>query len=479
MRVAVGAMMHETNTFTTGRTIYEDFHPVSGKDVFACPEWLNETPAGGIIETLQSQGIEVVPTLFAKALPSGIVEAEAYKKLKEGIINGIIRAGSLDGVCLALHGSMYAEGVNDPEGDLLTDLRRKLGPNVPIVCALDMHATVTEAMVKAADGFAGYRTAPHIDLYETGYRAAGILLKSLQDHKSLVVEWIRLPMLLAGEQSETATSPMRELISNLEEMEQQEGIFSASYLLGFPWADSPHNGVSAVVVGDAKARELVRKSVETLAQNFWDRRHEFDFTTKAYRLDEALRRALESDKSPVIIADSGDNPTAGASEDMTLVLKRMLEMKMEKALVAVIVDAKALEICTERGEGVGVHLQLGRIKPAPTGAPLDVKGRVIKLGTAHGIESAVVDITGITVIITGKRVAVYDPTFLTELDLSPGDFKVIVIKSGYLSPEYEEIAAEKILALTPGDTNEILSELPFKVTPRPIFPLDEETSWSL
>ena len=178
------------------------------------------------------------------------------------------KAGKVDGICLGLHGSMYVDGEDDPEGDILEALREIVGSEIPIVAALDMHATVTEKMVKAANAFVGYHTAPHVDVYDTGCRAASVLLKVLKDDITLKMEWVRIPMLLAGEQSETDVSPMRELMVSLKEVENEDGIFSASYLLGFPWADSPHNGVSIVVVGRSEKADIISKAAKDLAHWF-------------------------------------------------------------------------------------------------------------------------------------------------------------------------------------------------------------------
>ena len=381
---------------------------------------------------------------------------------------------------------MYVDGEDDPEGDILEALWEIVGSEIPIVAALDMHATVTEKMVKAANAFVGYHTAPHVDVYDTGCRAASILLKVLKDDITLKMEWVRIPMLLAGEQSETDVSPMRELMVSLKEVENEDGIFSASYLLGFPWADSPHNGVSIVVVGRSEKADIISKAAKDLATGFWGKRKEFTFTTEAYPLDEALTKALEYDRNPVIIADSGDNPTAGATQDLTLSLKVMLDRKITNALVVFIVDPVSWKACAGTGVGAKVSLRLGRVEPVLNGAPLKVEATVLSVKKACGIDCAVIDVNGITVIVGNKRRAayiaphpVYDPGFLDELGLSPNDYKIILIKSGYLSPQYRKIAARRMLALTPGDTNLILTDIPYKKVPRPIFPLDEDTEWSL
>lgn len=474
-RIAVGCMMHETNTFTAGRTALEDFAPVSGERALGEPG-MEGSPAAGILDALRAEGAEVSPTLFGRALPGGVVEREAYETMKAGILDGVRRAGPLDGVCLALHGSMYAEGVEDPEGDLLRSLRDLVGEAMPIVCALDMHASMTEAMVEAADGFTAYRTAPHLDAYETGARAARMLTAALRDGVALRPGWVPLPMLLCGEQSETSAPPMDGLMSLLARTEQEPGILSADYLLGFPWADAPHNRVSVCVTGDDRADQDPRSVALRLAREFWDRRREFAFTTEAYPPDEALKRATETPDRPVVVADASDNPGAGASEDVTFLLERMLHLGVEDALLAVIVDGAARRACAEAGVGASVGLSLGRLEPG--GAPLEVEARVSGLGLAGEAECTVVRIGGVTVVIADRRMPVHDPDELAALGPDPRDYKVVAIKSGYLSPEYDAIAAAKMLALAPGDTDQTFSNLPYSRTERPVYPLDDNAHWN-
>jgi microcystin degradation protein MlrC len=476
MRVIVGSLMHETNTFTIGATSLNDFAPVIGNEVFQDPGWMGNTAAAGIIAKLRLEGIEVIPTLFGSALPSGTIQHWAYEIMREEILSRTRKAMPVEGICLALHGSMYVEDCADPEGELLTALRKLVGEQVPIVCALDMHATITQAMVDSANALTAYQTAPHVDKYETGERAAELLLKSLKHNVRLQMEWVKFPILLTGEQSETSEQPMKNLLAMARDKERQANI-SISYMLGFPWADSPDNAVSVIAVGESQNKAALKNSALDLARKFWERRYDFQFTTEAYPLDEALTRAIQDHKRPVIIADTGDNPTAGASEDLTLVVDAAVQRRLKEVLIAVIADARAYESCAKAGVGANISLNLGRMTSRPDAPPFTAQVKVLRIQKAKGINNAVIAIGEVMVIITDMRCEVYDPSHLAELKLNPADFKIIIVKSGYLSPEYQRIAARKMLALTPGDTVEIFAELHYKKLKRPIFPLDQETQW--
>ncbi|NBD24293.1 M81 family metallopeptidase [Paenibacillus glycinis] len=474
-RIAVAGIMHETNTFTALRTGLADFTVAAGQEVHAVARWKGNV-FDGILGTLDDLGAEAVPVYFARALPSGLIEAAAFEAICDRIADGIAGCGPIDGICLALHGSMCAEGCDDSEGELLARLRAAVGRELPIVCALDMHATVTAAMIAHADAFAAYRTAPHIDEYDTGARAAKLLHEALATGRKLVNEWSEIPVLIAGEQSETGVQPMRDLMEalRLEERAPDAGPRSASYLLGFPWADSPFGGCAAIVSGFEEERAELRQAAGRLAELFWAKRQAFAFSTEAALLEEALDLAAGEPRKPVILSDSGDNPTAGASQDVTLVVQALIARRAERALVATIFDPAAVLACETAGAGGNAELRLGRLNPYETApSPLPLHAAVVRTGTVLDVNYAVAAVGGITIVISDRRTAVYDPAILEALGLRPGAFDLLVVKSGYLSPAYKALAERTILALTPGDTDERLSELPYRRLRRPIYPLDE------
>lgn len=474
MRIAIAAMMHETNTFTTKLTPLEDFRPVEGEAVYSSDYWMKEMPIGGIVQVLRKEGVEILPIYFAGALPSGVVTSSAYQVIKEKIVSGIkAEAANLDGVCLALHGSMFVQDVTDPEGDLLSALRQQLPADLPIACALDMHGNITEAMVTNANILVGYRTAPHIDVVQTGARAAELLLLSLREQRPFITRRAYVPLLISGEQSETDERPMNELLPLLDEMEKTPGLVSASLFAGFPWADSPHCGVNVVVVGDKDRAAALDQQAKWLADRVWEQRDNFNFTTESWPLPEAIEQALADPGQPIIISDAGDNPTAGAAQDLAIVVKALVERGVKDALVVGVVDPACVEQCFAAGEGELVHLNLGRSAYREDADPYPLEAEVVTHRALDSNRFAVVTKDGVMVVIAARRFGVTDPCLLGELGLKPEDFKIIVVKSGYISPEYQRLAARKMFALTEGDTNLVLTELKYEQVPRPIYPLDE------
>lgn len=326
-RVLVASMMHESNSFNPIIAGENDFGVVRGEKLFERNP--KNDPLRGVMDTLQEQGYEVVPTLFASAVPNGEVDYEFYLGLKEEILERARQAQEekpLDAITLALHGSMRVKGLGDAEGYLLEELR-EIFQDIPIFSALDMHTTMTVRMHENCDGFVGFKCAPHTDRYETGVHAAKMTIATLENHVQAKSAWVKVPILIAGEQSSTTVEPMKGLITKLRETEQKEGILAASYLMGFPWADNEDSSVAVYIV--AENQELADSEALRLADIIWNTRNDFCFQTETYTEEETLNVAFDAiangQELPVYLSDSGDNPTAGSSSDCTGFLKRIME----------------------------------------------------------------------------------------------------------------------------------------------------------
>ena len=471
MKIAIGCCMHESNTFTKLKTRIDDFVIADGFDYRRLPRF-EKSSIMGIDDVLAENGVDIVPTFVARALPSGMVEDSAFEFIKASILQKIEMAGIPDGICLALHGSMSVDGIDDPEGVLLRDIRRIVGMEIPIVCALDMHATFTENMRKYANGFAVYRTAPHIDEYETGEKAAQMLLGAVENNLKIKTVFAKIPFLISGEQSETRINPAKALFDSLSEHDKEDGVICTSFVMGFPWADSPNGGAGALVSGLCRKEEMLKKTACKMAQSFWNKRFEFTYSSETYDVKEALNVALKSSEFPVIISDAGDNPTAGASQDTTTVLREMVGMAMTKALFAVIADEKADAFLRRHKNGDRVTLRFGGV--VDDNEAIEACCVIIHAATIGECHYHMIRVGGIDVVISDRRCEVYDPEVLRQLGIDFGAYEIMVVKSGYLSPEYLAMARRNILALSPGDTGLVIENLPYKKTPRPIFPLDKE-----
>jgi len=473
MLIVIGSIMHESNTFAPSPTTLEEFHPRYGA---ALLQETDRGSLGGIITLLRAQEAELIPTISAHALPGGVVTREAYEAMRETLLESVRAAGAIDGICLALHGSMWVAEIGDAESDLLSKTRALVGPQVPIVAALDLHANVTVTMVEQADALVAYRTAPHVDSFDTGQRAAELLLCILRENRRPTMAFTKLPFLLSGEQSETGAEPMASMIQLLRETDVQPAVLSSSFALGFPWADVYDNGVSAMVVTDGD-KALAQREADRLAVAFWERRAELDFRVEAYPIEEAIKVALAAPESTVFLSDSGDNPTAGGTTDVPLVVERLLARGAPDAVVAAICDPAAVEACMAAGVGQRVALSIGGKMDTRHGQPLEVVGLVRLLADAELGPMAVLRVEGVDVVLSSRRVAVTEPAFLRRLGIDPLERKIVVLKIGYLFPSFQAIAPRSILMLSPGCTNCDLTQLEYERVRRPIYPLDPDTSW--
>jgi microcystin degradation protein MlrC len=491
MKVLIGAVGHESNTFTPFPTTLEDFYVRYGSDILNIPT--RRSSLEGIITTLQAHDAALLPTIAAGAMPGGVVERSTYEKFKQAVLTpqGVRDISDVDGVCLYLHGAMRAEGLDYCENDLLRDLRTQLGPDVPITIALDMHANIVAEMVENVDAMVAYHTAPHIDAFETGVRAAEILLQILEEGTQPRIGFAKIPFLLPGEMAQTSLDPMATMMNMVKEIEGHPDVLSASLANGHCWADIPDIGVAAVVVtkGDA---ELAQAEANRLAAAFWERRAEFGVSAEAYPVEEAIEKAMAAEESTVFLSDSGDNPGAGGTTDVPVMLERLLAKQATSVVIAGIWDIEAMEACAAAGVGQEVTLSVGGKLDKRHGTPLEITGRVRQLTDGHYYQGgvrrpptrsksgpiAVLNVDGVDVILSSTRLSFVDPIQLRSLGLDPLDYRIVVLKRGYLTAPFQAISERSILAFSPGATNCDVTQMEFRRVNRPMYPLDSDATWT-
>ena len=481
-KVFVGGMHHESDTFNPIVTSRDDIWVLRGNQLF---ESRGKGSVNGIIDTLVAAGYDVAPGLIARAVPNGEWDHDYFMELKTELLESLKASLPLDALCLSLHGSMRVKGLGEAEGYLLEEIR-SICPDIPIIASLDMHATITEKMMRNADCFVGYKCAPHTDTYETGVLAANITRHVLEDGVRPYMAAVHLPFIIAGEQSETSVQPMKRLTDLLRDMERRPNIIGASYLLGFPWADVRENGVTALAVSDDCQKTADDAALE-LAHEFWDSRGEFGFYNETREVSDAIEhacRSVEEGVYPVVLSDSGDNPTAGSSQDVTNFLKVIIADKRLARLdpplcYQAIYDPAFCAKAIKAGVGNHVTADLGASFDRITSTPIPVDGLVKAVCRcwegAQGADMVLVDVSGVDVVVTSKHVGCYDPQMMRALGVCPERCKVIVVKLGYLEPEIRAISRRSIMVLTDGSTNEIFTRLPYRNLPRSIYPLDTET----
>lgn len=477
-KIAIGGLHHESDTFNPIVTGERDIFVSRGEEILS---FNSRNAISGIIATLKDK-YELIPTLFARAVPNGEWDRSYYEELRDEMLDTIKKALPLDGICLALHGSMRVKEIGPAEEDVLGRIR-EICPDVPVFVSLDMHATLTEKMLKSADGFVGYKTAPHIDEFETGEHAARMLISYLNGGFRPVMSAIRVPLLASGEMSETNVYPMSDIMEKVRETESTDGVAALSLLMGFPWADTENTSayVLSVTNGDKK---LADSACLKIADYVWERRASFTFYNETHEPSIALDKSFESISSgiyPVVISDSGDNPTAGSSQDVTNFLKLILSdermSKLDPPLVYQgIYDPEVTAAAIKAGVGKTVEISLGAKFDSKTSSPIECSAKVLaireKWEGGYFSDLVLLRIDGVDVVVTSGHVGCYDPEMMRVLGVSPENRKCIVVKLGYLEPEIRAISKRSMMALTDGSSNEVFTRLDYKKIPRPIYPLD-------
>lgn len=491
MNIAIGGIAHETNTFSTLPTDLADFTVKRGDEV------LSDKSSQGFWREARERGHEPFPILHARATPSGKVTEFCFDVLLAELLEGLKAVRQLDGVLLFLHGAMEVEEIGDGETAILRAVRDVVGDDILIAVTLDLHANLAPAVADMAQIVTAYRTAPHRDAVETRLRGARLLLECLERDVRPVVYLVKLPLIVAGEAAVTEVAPARDLIAELPAVIDRAGVLDASILIGCAWTDSPFTTVSTLACGPAPV--AVRSAAKHVAKAIWEKRGDFEIDSVTAPESEAISLALGSDERPVFISDSGDNPTAGAAGDSPIFLKHLLsESKLQPsnacsgvcsgarsgarsgiALVAGIADGDSVAVCFERGVGSKVKLSVGgRLDNVHT-APLDVCAKVTRLvheDLKFG-NVAILQIGGIDVVLQTERRPFTEMDDFLRVKLDPNDYRMVVVKLGYLFPELRDSAPKHIMALSPGFGDQRIDRLPFRRLKRPIFPLDQNAKF--
>jgi len=494
-RYVLAVMRHETNTFSPLPTPLAAFGrassgdgPISGEQGVAAYRGTNN-PVAAYIDLVEREGGEFVLPVAGNASPSGPVTRDAFETMAGGICDAV-RAGC-DAVLLDLHGAMVTEDHDDGEGELLSRIRA-VAPDVPIAVALDFHTNLTAEMVQHATILTGYCTYPHIDMYETGRRAGATLLRALDGEVQPVMLWQSLPMLTHMLRQTPANQPMKDIMDRAMAAEADGSVLNASVFGGFPLADIPHVGLSAVVVaeGNATAAGALLDELMDLA---WQRRPEFVFPIEP--MAESVAAAKELDDGPVILVDHGDNCGAGGNQDIMDVLEEVMRQELKDVVAGPFWDPAAVAQMAEAGIGADVTLDLGGKTDMPAlqlkGRPLQVSGRVRALtdgrftvtgpmatGTRMNMgRTAVLETPGIDIVVSERRFEPFDTGCFTHCGIDPAKKAYVLIKSRqHFRAGFDPIARHVVLVAGPGVCSSDYSLFPFDKLRRPIYPLDPDCS---
>jgi microcystin degradation protein MlrC len=465
MRIAVGGIHTECSTYSPLTQTEADFAVSEG---VALADDLGLAPPHGAV---------LVPLFHARSLPGGPVAADTYARLKADFLARLAATAPLDGVLLVMHGAMHVHGLDDAEGDWIAAVRAAIGPGLPMAVSYDLHGNVTQPIVDAIDIFAAYRTAPHIDVAQTHNRALAMLADTLATGTRRVTAWAPIPLLLPGERTSTEDEPTRSLYAALPEFDARPGVSDANLMIGYVWADTPRATAAAVVTGTD--RSAASAAAAEIAQGYWENRAAFRFGATTDSLERCLELAETATTAPVILADSGDNPTGGGVGDRADVLDALVARHVTGAIVAGIADAPSARAAAAAAEGPCLEVILAIGGSLGSDCPTVVGNALVeRVEGPPGDLQAVVSVGGNQVVLTERRRPFHRLADFHRLGLAPETAPLVVVKSGYLSPALAPLANPALMALTDGAVNQDIVSLGNRHRQRPIWPFQTGFAWS-
>ncbi len=484
MRIAVGGFQHETNTFAPSKASFDEFARgggwpplLEGDDVFDGTAGIN-LPVAGFVEAMRQTTHQLVPTAWAAASPSAHVTEDAYERITGLIVAALRSAGPLDAVYLDLHGAMVAEHADDGEGELLARVRAVVGPHIPVVASLDLHANVTQRMLEHADVLIAYRTYPHVDMAETGARVARYLERRLAGRPRPHLSARRVPFLIPLQTQCTMLEPTKSLYEELARLEDRTDT-TLSFTPGFPAADFPECGPVVLAYAEdpaaaSRAADLLRGAVEE---------QESAFDCPVYAPEEAVRHAIAlaaRASRPVVIADTQDNPGAGGASDTTGMLRALVGANAQRAALGLMVYRGAAQAAHAAGQGSTVEIALGGKSKIPGDAPFHGRFVVERLSdgkmTCTGPfyrgarmslgPSACLRIGGIRVVVTCEKPQMADQELYRFIGIEPTQQAILVNKSSvHFRADFAPIAEAILVAKAPGPMLADTSDFPWKNLP--------------
>lgn len=481
MRVAFAGFLHETNTFAPTRADLSAF--LAGGGYVPMTYGPAMVPAfaavnlgmSGAFRVARERDWEVVPVLWAGAIPSAHVSRDAFEQIAGEIVEGIAASGPLDGVFLDLHGAMVAEHLDDGEAEIARRVRKVVGPKVPIAAALDLHGNISPEFVDLVDMLVGFRTYPHVDMAYTGARAAQLLDDMMRTGSRPAKAFRRMSYLVSIPFQTTDLAPAEGLYANLARVEA-DGALSASLFMGFPAADIPDCGPTAIAFGATQSE--ADRAADNIAATYEAARSAFageTFTPDA-ALAEAERILALGGSGPVVIADTQDNPGAGGVSATTGMLRALIAADAQQAAIGLIVDPAAAARAHELGQGVIARFSVGGHPGLPGDAPVETDALVESLsdGQAHATgpyyggtrlalgRSACLKIGGVRVIVTSTIAQMADREMFRFAGVAPEDQRILVVKSStHFRADFAPIARDILVACAPGPMPFDPADLPF------------------
>ena len=493
-RILIAGYQHETNTFAPSLADWAAFTRGDSFPAFVRGQAMQEQltginiPVAGFIDAAKRHGWTLLPSCWAGAIPSSYVTRDAFECIAGAICDDVraARSGGLDAIYLDLHGAAVAEGADDSEGELLARLRAIVGPALPIVASLDLHANVTQRMLREADALVAYRTYPHVDMADTGALAAELLARRFKAGQREAMHSRRLPFLIPLNAQSTWLEPAKRLYDELIALDREHGAM-LSFCMGFPASDFEECAPMVWGHGALAERAVERLFARVSEPSQWqlEIHSARDAVTQALRLADAAAK-------PVVIADTQDNPGAGGDSNTTGMLHALLAQGAGKRFpgqvaLGLMFDAAAGRAALEAGVGAELELALGTAVPTFTGQPSDspLRGRFKVLAVSDGVctlkgpmmtgltvrlgPSACLEIDGIRIAVVSGKKQLLDRELLRLVGIHAEQMRIIVVKSSnHFRADFQPISSQVLVAKAAGPMAADPADLPWQKLPASI-----------
>lgn len=484
-RVAVGSILTECNQFGGKLIEHAEF---ARSQLARCDEVMSIEggAVGGMLHTLQEHTADIVPLVVASAYPGGPISQECYAQLKADLLADLTSALPVDGVLLALHGAAVTTEIDDVEGDLIAAAREVVGPGVPVIGTLDLHANVTTQMMRESDGLVAWETYPHVDPFTTGVRGARLLLGILDGAHRPAMAMAKVPILTSAINASTVgEGPFADVMRLAKSFEERPEVLSTSAFHAHATLDVPEMGGGGLVITDGD-EELAVTLANDIAQLMWEKR--FALEPDTLRPVEAVNEGMQIPGGPIILVECADCVGGGAAGDSVATIPALQNLSEGFAIIPV-VDPEAAALCHQSDEGNAVTVSLGHKIDPQWGSPMTLTGVVRALSDGEfqytgGIwahewaemgPSAVLECGSARILITTHGTYEWRDEQFRTLDMDIKGAKFIVAKNPMnYRQTYNEIAKGEFVLDTPGATPPTLKHFTYHKVPRPYFPLVDE-----
>jgi len=486
-RILIAECKQEVSTFNPHLSGYEDFAVRRGEELLRYHRRVRNEVGGALSVFEADPQVQLVPTYSAFFITSGGTLAQpAWERIASEFLDGIRAAPPVDGVYFCMHGAMAAERELDPEGWLLAETRKILGEKIPIVVSLDLHGILTARMLEHCDAIVAYHTYPHVDFYETGQRAARLLLRILSGEARPTTVRVPIPALVRGDELITATGLFGNSIRIAQEVENGPQGLSAGMFIGNPFTDVPELRTYSFVVTNNNS-DLAEREAVRIAESFWT--HHERMQVPLASLEELARIAAAHSIGTLGIVDAADATSSGASGDSNAVLRTLMQSGFKGRTLIPIVDRPAVQRAFAAGIGAEIQTSIGGTLDRRRFEPLPITARVRLLSDGRfrsesfGEEwdsgpTAVLEAGNFVLVVGSRAVNLYDRSYFYANGQDPRQFDAVVIKSPHCQHHmYADWCAQMVNVDAPGSSSANLKSLGHTRCRRPIFPLDPQVTF--